>query len=51
MLEWSEVWQGLSAAASLGVQSCWVAGDKKAYAAPIAQLLGVPAQFLTQRPH
>lgn len=32
----------LVAAASLGVQSCWVAGDKKAYAATMAELLGVP---------
>lgn len=32
----------LVAAAALGVQSCWVAGDKKAYAPKIAALLGVP---------
>lgn len=32
----------LVAAASLGVQSCWVAGDKKAYAPKVAALLGVP---------
>jgi nitroreductase len=32
----------LLAAAALGVQSCWVAGDKKAYAARMAELLGVP---------
>ncbi|HOX38420.1 MAG TPA: nitroreductase family protein [Candidatus Brocadiia bacterium] len=32
----------LLAAAALGVQSCWVAGDKKDYCADIARLLGVP---------
>jgi len=32
----------LVAAAALGVQSCWVAGDKKPYAASMAALLGVP---------
>ncbi len=33
----------LLAAAALGVQSCWVAGDKKAYAAAVRDALGVPA--------
>jgi nitroreductase len=33
----------LVAAAALGVQSCWVAGDKKPYGDTIAQMLGVPA--------
>jgi len=33
----------LLAAADLGVQSCWVAGDKKAYCPQAAALLGVPA--------
>ncbi len=28
-----------------GVGSCWVAGDKKEYAADIAQLLGVPDEY------
>ena len=32
----------LIAAAALGVQTCWVAGDKKEYAAPVLKLLGVP---------
>ncbi len=32
----------LVAAAALGVQSCWVAGDKKPYAILINKLLGVP---------
>ncbi len=32
----------LVAATALGVQSCWVAGDKKDYAPAIAKLLGVP---------
>ncbi len=35
----------LVAAASLGVQSCWVAGDKKAYCTPLMNLLGVPQGF------
>ncbi len=35
----------LVAAEALGVQSCWVAGDKKAYTAAIARLLGVPEGF------
>jgi len=35
----------LVAAASLGVQSCWVAGDKKAYAADVAKLLKAPAGY------
>ncbi|MFH1023889.1 MAG: nitroreductase family protein [Planctomycetota bacterium] len=32
----------LLAATALGVQSCWVAGDKKPYAAEVARLLGAP---------
>lgn len=32
----------LIAATALGVQSCWVAGDKKPYCAAIAELLRVP---------
>ncbi|MFA5975989.1 MAG: nitroreductase family protein [Elusimicrobiota bacterium] len=32
----------LIAAAALGVQSCWVAGDKKTYTTDIAKLLQVP---------
>ncbi len=32
----------LVAAASLGVQSCWVAGDKKPYGREVGMLLGVP---------
>ena len=35
----------LVAATALGVQSCWVAGDKKAYARRVAELLGVPAEY------
>ena len=35
----------LLAATALGVQSCWVAGDKKAYAPRVAELLGVPAGY------
>ena len=35
----------LLAATALGVQSCWVAGDKKPYAGQVAQLLGVPAGY------
>lgn len=33
----------LIAATALGVQSCWVAGDKKPYGATIGALLNVPA--------
>jgi len=33
----------LVAAAALGVQSCWVAGDKKPYAEAVAKLLKAPA--------
>ncbi|HOW28423.1 MAG TPA: nitroreductase family protein [Elusimicrobiota bacterium] len=33
----------LIAATALGVNSCWVAGDKKNYCADIAELLKVPA--------
>ncbi|MCC6579548.1 MAG: nitroreductase family protein [Phycisphaeraceae bacterium] len=32
----------LLAATDLGIGSCWVAGDKKAYAPAIAELLGAP---------
>lgn len=32
----------LLAAASLGVQSCWIAGDKKPYAERVAHRLGAP---------
>ena len=35
----------LVAAASLGIGSCWVAGDKKPYAAAVLELLGVPADM------
>ncbi len=34
--------QILLAAAALGVQSCWVAGDKKGYCATMAEMLGLP---------
>ena len=32
----------LNAAAALGLGSCWVAGDKKPYAAKIVQMVGAP---------
>jgi len=32
----------LIAATALGVQSCWVAGDKKPYCSTVAEMLGVP---------
>jgi nitroreductase len=35
----------LVAARALGLGSCWVAGDKKAYADQIRSLLGVPAGY------
>lgn len=35
----------LLAATSLGIGSCWVAGDKKPYCAEIASLLGVPSGY------
>jgi nitroreductase len=35
----------LIAATALGVQSCWVAGDKKAYGPSMLTLLGVPANY------
>lgn len=35
----------LVTAASLGVQSCWVAGDKKPYVEEVSRLLRVPAGF------
>jgi nitroreductase len=37
--------QMLVAATALGLASCWVAGDKKAYAAPIVALCGAPPEF------
>jgi nitroreductase len=35
----------LIAATALGVQTCWVAGDKKPYCQSILGLLGVPLQY------
>ena len=35
----------LVAATAMGVQSCWVAGDKKPYCGAIADLLKVPAGY------
>jgi nitroreductase len=35
----------LLAAASLGIASCWVAGDKKPYCRQVSSLLGVPDSF------
>ncbi|MCS6862920.1 MAG: nitroreductase family protein [Abditibacteriales bacterium] len=35
----------LLAAWAHGIGSCWVAGDKKAYAEPIRQLLGLPEHY------
>jgi nitroreductase len=35
----------LLAAHALGLASCWVAGDKKPYAAAVADLLGVPKDY------
>lgn len=35
----------LLAAASLGIGSCWVAGDKKPYCAEVAKLLNVPSGY------
>ena len=35
----------LIAATALGIQSCWVAGDKKLYCQSILALLGVPPQY------
>ena len=35
----------LVAATALGLQSCWIAGDKKDYCPRAAALLGVPAGF------
>jgi nitroreductase len=35
----------LVAAASLGIGSCWVAGDKKPYCADVSYLLGVPMGY------
>jgi len=36
----------LNAARASGLGSCWVAGDKKAYASRICELLGAPAPFV-----
>lgn len=33
------------AAHALGIGSCWVAGDKKAYARQVVELVGAPAAF------
>jgi nitroreductase len=33
------------AATANGLGTCWVAGDKKDYAAKVAEFLGVPAGF------
>lgn len=35
----------LLAATALGLQSCWVAGDKKAYCEAVAEALGVPPGY------
>jgi nitroreductase len=35
----------LVAATSLGLSSCWVAGDKKPYAQKVRELLDVPVEF------
>lgn len=35
----------LIAATSLGIASCWVAGDKKPYCSQVSNLLGIPASF------
>ncbi len=35
----------LLSAVSLGIGSCWVAGDKKPYCSQIASLLGTPGSF------
>ena len=35
----------LVAAAGLGIGSCWIAGDKKAYASAVAELFNVPAKY------
>ena len=35
----------LVAATALGIQSCWVAGDKKSYASAVAKLAGVPEGY------
>jgi nitroreductase len=29
----------------MGIGSCWVAGDKKDYAAKVSDLLGVPSRY------
>jgi nitroreductase len=35
----------LLAATSMGIGSCWVAGDKKDYVAKVSDLLGVPSRY------
>ena len=35
----------LLAASMLGIGSCWVAGEKKPYAAQVSAMLGVPQQY------
>ena len=35
----------LVAATALGIQSCWVAGDKKSYAPAVAKLAGMPEGY------
>jgi len=35
----------LIAASALGVGACWIAGDKKPYAAEMGNVLGVPAGY------
>lgn len=35
----------LLAATSLGIASCWIAGDKKHYCAQVNELLGVPSTY------
>ncbi|MCX7661743.1 MAG: nitroreductase family protein [Candidatus Omnitrophica bacterium] len=35
----------LLTATSLGIGSCWIAGDKKPYAEEVKRLLGVPADY------
>ncbi|MGE5609889.1 MAG: nitroreductase family protein [Bacillota bacterium] len=35
----------LIAATALGVQSCWVAGDKKPYCASLAEMLHIPSTY------
>ncbi len=35
----------LLAASALGLGACWIAGDKKAYTAPIRELVEIPANY------